>query len=101
MNPERWQQIDELFLAALEHDHEERAAFRDEECGGEESLRNEIESLIASHQQADTFIEQQAFEAAPEMLAEDQDRLAAGQQKGFLSGIRRDYAAVQKAFTSP
>ena len=31
MNSERWQQIDELFLVALEHDDEERAAFLDEE----------------------------------------------------------------------
>ena len=35
MNPERWEQIDELFLAALEYDDEERAAFLDEECGGD------------------------------------------------------------------
>jgi hypothetical protein len=39
MNPERWRQIDELFLVALEHDDEERAAFLDEACLGDESLR--------------------------------------------------------------
>ncbi len=88
MNPERWQQIDELFLAALEHDDEERAVFLDEACGGDGSLRKEVESLIASHEQAGTFIERQAFEAAAPMLVEDQDRLAAGQQIGHYEIIR-------------
>jgi Tol biopolymer transport system component/predicted Ser/Thr protein kinase len=88
MNPERWRQIDELFLAALEHDDEERAVFLDEACGADGSLRKEVESLIASHEQAGTFIERQAFEAAAPMLVEDQDRLAAGQQIGHYEVIR-------------
>jgi hypothetical protein len=77
MNPERWQKIDELFLAALEHDDEVRAAFLDEACGGHKSLRKEVESLIASHEQVDTCIQPPAFEMAVEMLAEDQSRLIA------------------------
>src|SRR6266404_882576 len=88
MNPERWRQIDELFLAALEHEDVERAKFLNSACGGDESLRNEIESLIASHEQAESFIERQAFEAAAEMLAEDQSRLAGGQQIGHYEIIR-------------
>src|SRR5882724_3605298 len=88
MNPERWRQIDELFLAALEHDDEERAAFLDEACGGDESLRKEVESLIASHEQADTFIERQAFEVAAQILVEGQFSLADGQQIGHYEIIR-------------
>jgi eukaryotic-like serine/threonine-protein kinase len=68
MNPERWRQIDELFLAALEHNDEERAKFLNGACGSDVSLRNEVESLIASHEQANTFIERPAFEAAAEGL---------------------------------
>jgi hypothetical protein len=68
MNPERWQRIDELFLAALEYEAEERAAFLDDACGDDDSLRREVESLIASHEQANTFIERPAFEAAAEGL---------------------------------
>src|SRR6266404_5601443 len=88
MNPERWRQIDELFLAALEHDDEERAMFLDEACGADEALRREIESLIASHEQADTFIERQAFEVAAQILVEDQFSLAAGQLIGHYEIIR-------------
>jgi serine/threonine protein kinase/Tol biopolymer transport system component len=88
MNPERWQRIDELFLAALEYEAEERAAFLDEACGGDKSLRAEVESLIASHEQADTFIERGAFEVAAEMVADDQSRLATGQQIGHYEILR-------------
>jgi serine/threonine protein kinase len=88
MNPERWRQIDELFLAALEHNDEERAKFLNGACGSDVSLRNEVESLIASHEQADTFIERQAFEAAAQILVEDQSSLAAGQLIGHYEIIR-------------
>jgi len=88
MNPERFRQIDQLFLAALEHEGEERAAFLDEACDGDELLRAEVESLIASHEQVDSFIERPAFEAAAEILAEDRAGLAAGQQIGHYEILR-------------
>jgi Tol biopolymer transport system component/predicted Ser/Thr protein kinase len=88
MNPERWRQIDRLFLAALEREDEERVAFLDEGCAGDKGLRREVESLIASNEQAYTFIERPAFEAAAEMLAEDQARLARGQRLDHYEIIR-------------
>src|SRR3954465_6436128 len=87
MKPERWQQIDELFLAALEHDSGERMAFVAQACADDESLRSEVESLIASHEQADSFIEHPAFEAAAELLADDQAQLAGGQRIGHYKVI--------------
>ena len=39
MKPERWQQLDELFHGALEREPEERAAFLDEGCAGDEWWR--------------------------------------------------------------
>jgi Tol biopolymer transport system component len=44
--------------------------------------------LIASHEQADTFIERQAFEAAAQLLAEDQSGLATGQRIDHYEIIR-------------
>src|SRR5258705_4043207 len=80
MNPERWQQIDQLFLAALECESSERIVFLDQRCADDESLRSEVESLLASHEQGDSFIEHPAFEAAAEMLAGDQAQLVGGQR---------------------
>ncbi len=45
MKPERWQQINELYFAALEAD--DREAFLAEVCSGDEELRQEVVSLLA------------------------------------------------------
>src|SRR5258705_6648994 len=45
--PQRWQEIDRIFAAALELEPEEREAFLDRACAGDEQLRKEVESLIA------------------------------------------------------
>jgi hypothetical protein len=46
-----------LFHRALECPRAERAAFLDEVCAGDAALRAEIESLLASHESAGTFME--------------------------------------------
>jgi eukaryotic-like serine/threonine-protein kinase len=46
MKPHRWQKIDEIFHAALQHKPDERKAFIEEACGGDEQLRLEPESLL-------------------------------------------------------
>ncbi|MDQ3256629.1 MAG: serine/threonine-protein kinase [Acidobacteriota bacterium] len=82
MTPERWQQINELFHSALDHERGQRAAFLAEACAGDESLRVEVESLVASHEQAESFIERDASDVAAELLASGQNRLVAGQKLG-------------------
>jgi hypothetical protein len=62
MKPERWQKIDELFHAAVERNDGERAAFLDDACAGDESLRKQVEALLAGHEQAGSFIESPAME---------------------------------------
>lgn len=71
MTPERWQQINELFHLALEHDANRQATFLDEACAGDAGLRDEVESLIVSHDQAGTFISEPALRVAARMVAED------------------------------
>jgi serine/threonine protein kinase/tetratricopeptide (TPR) repeat protein len=57
MTPERWQQIEKLFQSAIERPTDEREAFLDQACAGDNQLRSEVESLIASHDPAGAFIE--------------------------------------------
>ena len=52
----RSQQIDKLFGASLRREPGQRAAFLDQACGGDEELRREVETLIAAHEQADSFL---------------------------------------------
>ncbi|PYT32956.1 MAG: hypothetical protein DMG58_09170 [Acidobacteria bacterium] len=60
MTSERWKEVKELFASALEQDAGKRAAFLDDVCRGDQGLRREVESLLASHQEAGEFIEKPA-----------------------------------------
>jgi hypothetical protein len=47
MTPERWQQIDALYVAAKERKPDERSAFLAEACGEDSELRDKVESMLA------------------------------------------------------
>jgi serine/threonine protein kinase len=72
MKPERWQQIEQLFHAALERAPDERAAFLDEACDGDGALRQEVESLLAYDEPAQRFIATPPDALAAELLAAEQ-----------------------------
>ncbi len=89
MTPQRWQQIDELFHAALNYQPAERAAFLVRACGDDESLRLEVESLISSHQEAKSFIERPAGKVAADLLHYQEPAFAPGQQIENYTIIRQ------------
>ncbi|MGH9836970.1 MAG: serine/threonine-protein kinase, partial [Blastocatellia bacterium] len=68
MTPERWEQVGQLYHAALELASGERVAFLDQACAGDEALRREVESLIAAGEQAGDFIAAPVFEDVVETL---------------------------------
>ncbi|MDA2938085.1 serine/threonine protein kinase [Acidobacteria bacterium AH-259-A15] len=82
MEPERWQQIDKLLEAALEREGSRRAAFLEEACAGDEALRQEVESLLVSYEQAGSFMEAPALKVAAKGLVEDQAQSLVGRQIG-------------------
>src|SRR2546430_1708419 len=82
MKAERWQQVNDLFQSAVERAPEERAAFLDEGCHGDEGLLREVESLLASYERAENFIESPAFEVAPELLTNDRPGALVGELIG-------------------
>ncbi|PYS56886.1 MAG: hypothetical protein DMF74_27470 [Acidobacteria bacterium] len=57
MTPERWQKIKSVLAAVLERPAEERAAFLDHTCDGDESLRAEVESLMAHQEAGDSIVD--------------------------------------------
>jgi hypothetical protein len=60
MKPERLQQIEQVYHAALEREPSQRAAFLEVACSGDHELRKEVESLLGY---ADSnFIETPALE---------------------------------------
>jgi serine/threonine protein kinase/tetratricopeptide (TPR) repeat protein len=68
MKPKRWQQIEELYHAALKYAPDERAAFLTEACAGDEQVRREVESLLGYDQKSPSFIETPPDTLAAEML---------------------------------
>ena len=46
MDPDRWQRTKELFGSALAREPADRGAFLAQVCGGDETLRQELESLV-------------------------------------------------------
>src|ERR1700730_5428826 len=64
MTPERWQKITGIFQAALGCSAGERDALLAERCKGDEELRREVEELLASHEQANSFIKEPALVVA-------------------------------------
>ncbi len=75
MSPERWEQVGELYHAALELEPARRGTFLDQACAGDEELRREVESLIAANQSAEEFIAETAMKDAAWLLAEEQTTL--------------------------
>jgi Tol biopolymer transport system component/serine/threonine protein kinase len=79
-DPERWQAVKDLFDAALARQREERARFLDRACAGDEALRREVESLLASDVEAKSFMETPAVAGAAESFIETRAHLSVGQQ---------------------
>jgi eukaryotic-like serine/threonine-protein kinase len=79
MTPERWQQVDDIFQAAVELSIEDRAAFVDSATEGDDELRREVESLIAADEQGLNLVEEPAFRVAASLLASSALQLREGQ----------------------
>jgi serine/threonine protein kinase len=90
LTPERWQQISRIFKLAISLDSEARADYVKNQCGVDESLREEVEKLLEAHQKAsdEKFIEGVAAEDNAELLVADDEhdephpRLSKDQQLG-------------------
>lgn len=82
MTPERYQQIGEMYHAALEQTPEHRAAFLAQSCIGDEALLTEVESLIAANDEAGNFISAPALEVAAEVLSKNKERWLPGKLLG-------------------
>ncbi|MBI2833038.1 MAG: protein kinase, partial [Acidobacteria bacterium] len=70
MKDEFWCEVEELFHRALERPARDRAAFLAKACHDRPKVKQEVESLLASHEAADDFIEAPAFEVAPDLVGD-------------------------------
>jgi len=107
VKPQRWQEIDRIFAAALEHEPAARPEFLDEACAGDEQLRQEVESLLANDipeslvgadavNEAKSLLEKRAEEIPTERIGRYQIIKALG-----VGGMGRVYLAVDEQLNRP
>jgi serine/threonine protein kinase len=70
MNSDQWNKAKEIFAGALEREPDLRVAFLREACGVEESLRTELESLLAAYENSAGWSKPPWLEAATESILE-------------------------------
>ena len=87
MTPDRWQQIEQLFHAALEREPNQRAAFLRDACAGDDSLLQEVQSLLTQETAADRLLEVPALDAAANMFSKPQAQSFVGRQVGSYQVI--------------
>lgn len=87
MTPERWRQVKEIFNSAIKYGPAERSLFLDGACLGDANLRNEVESLIASHERTGSFIDKPAYQGAAEILVSQNYQLRPGERFGSYEVI--------------
>jgi len=74
--------VDQLFQAALERAPDERAAFINKACGGDDSLRRELEALLAADGEAGSLIEAPAYAVAAPLIVGDDAQSLLGKSIG-------------------
>lgn len=83
MPPDRAERVAEIVEAALERETRDCGAFVEQSCADDLALRREVESLLGYRREARTFIEQPAFEANADLLAEPGELETGGAIDGY------------------
>ena len=73
MRSEQYQNVGQLYHAALDLPRENRSAFLDGACEGDQELRQDVQSLLEAHDDAGAFIEQPALDVAAQWIARQEE----------------------------
>lgn len=96
MTPEEWQKVRPILESALELDPESRTAFVKRACEGDESLRLEIQSLLADQKQTAHFLETPAFQDLRNRIAQDPLHTDLETKLDLLGKMISHYRVVEK-----
>ena len=78
MNSKRWQQVKVLFNEAVALEPERRERFLSDACKNDEYLRRELEILLASFDDAESFMENPAAEDVASLIIEQGEKPKSG-----------------------
>ncbi len=79
MTPRRWQQVKEIFDGAVRSEPEQRSAFLSDACGGDEVLRQEVESLSRCLRKRGDLHRLPAYQVGARLLVDEKPELNVGQ----------------------
>lgn len=87
MAHENWQLVKEIFADALRQTPEKRSEFLDSACHDDKNLRREVESLLASFDSAENFMESPAIGEVAEKFAPESRQFSENQILGHYEII--------------
>ena len=96
MHSDRWKQIDSLLQATLEHPPSERDGFLRQACNGDGELESEVRSLLASEEEAGSFLESPAMEVAAAAIAQRHDRETSDAADYLVGRVISHYRVIEK-----
>ncbi len=88
MNPESWTRIERIFQQAISLPPANRTDFIERACTDDPELRREVESLLASWQKSDAFLENPVAPDGVELLAQQAASAWVGRQLGPYRIVR-------------
>ena len=89
MSTERWQQIDRIFIEAVQRTIESRSAFIDDACGTDAALRAEVLALLAALKDSGEFMATSALEYLAKTVAAAGWSLKVGERVGAYTVLNR------------
>lgn len=89
MDTDRWRRISLLYHEACARAGEDRRAFLDSACGEDDSLRQELESLLTGDTPADTFLVVPAADAFADLIRSDAETASGVMGPGTVLGTYR------------
>src|SRR5271157_3154596 len=96
MDSERWKQVDSLLQSVLERPAGERDAFLRHACASDEALEREVRSLLKSQQEAGSFLEGPAIDAAARALALEQSEETPDSGGSLIGQTISHYRIIEK-----
>ncbi len=88
MDSERWQKVKGIFDAVVELAPPEREKFLARSCGDDDGLRRDVEKLLASSDEAESFMESPAAQEFVSLIIEPKN-LAAGTSFGHYEIVKQ------------
>jgi len=89
MSTERWQQLDRVFIEAIQRPAAERSGFIEDACRTDEALKAEVLALLAASDDSSEFMATSALEYLAKTVAAGGWSLEAGERVGVYTVLNR------------